>query len=257
MGALFDSHCHLQDPRLAPDLEGVLGRARAAGVTHMVCCGTREEDWGPVLALARGHREVLPMAGLHPWFVDRAAPGWDLRLRAVLTAGGVGLGEFGLDFAPGRPEQGLQEAAFRLQLELARELDLPVSLHCVRAWERFPALLREHGIPAAGAVAHSFSGSAEVAVELQALGLHVSFSAAVARPGSRRGSRAVAAVAPERLLLETDAPDLAPPGDLGDNEPGRLPWIAGEVARMLNRSLEEVAEVTHRNARRVFRRLLP
>lgn len=225
--ATFDTHCHLQDPRFEGRVPELLARAQAAGVTHMVCCATREADWDRVLGLARDHPCVLPMLGLHPWFVPEAQ-GWLDRLRARLRAPRIGIGECGLDFSPGRPGRAGQEAAFEAQVRLAIELDRPLSIHCVRAWGRLLDLLRRTGIPAAGAALHAFSGSTEVAVELQGLGLYLSC------PGS-----SPPAALPTRLLYETDAPGP------GGREPAQLAQTAGP----------EAAQVQE-NARRLFRSLL-
>ena len=243
--AQVDSHCHLQDPRFAGRIPEVVARARAAGVSHMVCCATREADWDQVLELARDHAGVLPMLGLHPWYVQEAAAGWIGRLGERLHASGAGLGACGLDFARGRPGRAAQEAAFEAQLRLANDRDLPVAIHCVRAWGRLTDLLRATGIPAAGAMVHAFSGSAETAAELQRLGLHLSF-------GAGRGRRALAGVAADRILFETDAPW----GGDGDCEPADLTRVA-EAAARLHPEGPELAGLAGRNARNLFRRLLP
>jgi len=248
--ALFDCHCHLQDPALAGRVPELVARARAAGVTHMVCCGTREADWDAVLDLGRAHGGILPMLGLHPWFVAEAAAGWLERLRARLARVRAGLGECGLDFSPGRPGRAAQEAAFGAQLRLAGELELPLAIHCVGAWGRLLALLRAHGLPRAGALVHAYSGSAEVAAELQALGLRLSFGAAAVRPGARVGPRALAAVAPDRLLLESDA------GGRG-GEPAQVPALALAAAAVRGEAPGALAAQVLENARQLFRGLLP
>jgi TatD DNase family protein len=240
--AHFDSHCHLQDPRLAGRVQDVVARAQAAGVSHMVCCATREADWERVLELARAHACVLPMLGLHPWFAAEVAAGWVDRLRARVTASGAGIGECGLDFSRDRAGQ---EAVFLAQLRLARELDLPLSIHCVRAWGRLTALLRATGIPAAGALVHAFSGSRETAAELQGLGLYLSF-------GCTRGEPpALASVASDRLLFETDAP--GGPGE--HREPAQVVQVAGTWARA-RAAGPELAVQVQENARHLFRRWL-
>lgn len=243
---LFDAHCHLQDDRFGGELEAVLRRASEAGVSRMVCCGTREADWDRVLELARGHAEILPMAGLHPWHVDTAAPGWVARLEAAFDAG-AGAGECGLDFSDGRPPRELQESALRIQLALAIRRDLPVSLHCVKAPERLAAILRETGLPAAGGLVHAFSGAPEVALEFQALGLHLSFGRALTLPGAARARASLAAVREDRILFETDSPDLPPAGVAGPNEPANLRLVAEAAARLRPVPAFE-------NARRLFRR---
>lgn len=247
---LFDAHCHLQDARLADVLEVALHRAREAGVERMVCCATREEDWGAVLDLARRHRSVIPMAGLHPWHVAGARDGWPERLEAAFDAG-AGAGEMGLDFSEGRPPRELQEAAFVLQLRLAIARDLPVSLHCVKASDRMLTLLRETGVPAAGGLVHAFSGAPEVALAFQALGLHLSFGGALTRPGAKRAAASFAQVRDDRFLLETDAPDLAPEGVDGPNEPAHLALVAAAAARIRG---GDPGGDAHANAARLFGR---
>jgi len=253
----FDTHCHLQDARFGDDLGSVFLRAREARLTHMVCCGTQEGDWGAVLALSRSHEGILPMLGLHPWYAQAARPDWLENLEALVKNERVGIGECGLDFALENPDRELQEGVFRSQLRLAHEHDRPLSIHCRRAWERLAALAREEGLPRAGAVVHAFSGSAEVARELQALGFHLSFSCSLANPENTRGAKAVVAVADHRLLFETDAPDIPPrhlPGFENGalNEPANLPLVAEAAARLRGSELETLSAVVYENSKRIF-----
>ncbi|BDU73313.1 TatD family hydrolase [Mesoterricola silvestris] len=243
---LFDAHCHLQDARFGAVLEGVLRRAAEAGVTRMVCCGTREEDWDRVLELGR-RPEIIPMAGLHPWYVDSASPTWAARLEAAFDAG-AGAGECGLDFSDGRPPRAAQEAALRVQLDLALRRDLPVSLHCVKAAGRLLQILQETGLPAAGGLVHAFSGAPEVALSFQALGLHLSFGRALTFPGATRARASFEALREDRILFETDSPDLPPCGVEGPNEPAHLARVAAAAPRRVP---------AFENASRLFRRWLP
>lgn len=259
---LVDAHCHLQDPRFAADLEDVVHRARLAGVVAMVTCGTREADWDPVLDLARDHPGVVPMLGLHPWYVDAASPEWALRLEDRLRTSGAGVGECGLDFAAEGADREAQERAFRTQVRLARVLDRPLSVHCRRAWERLAAIAREEGLPAAGALVHAFGGSAETARELQELGFHLSFSCAIAHPENRRAAKVLPEVRADRLLLETDAPDLPPrhlPGwdPEAPNEPAHVRFALEAAARLRGEPVDALQAAVHGNARRLFGRWLP
>lgn len=255
MSAYFDTHCHLQDPLLLPVLPQVLERARAAGVTDFVCCATREEDWEQVLALARDHPRVHPMVGLHPWHVHTAAPGWLERLEALLRTRPAGLGECGLDFRQDQPDRALQEQACAAQVRLAITLDRPLSIHCVRAWEGLVAILETTGVPRAGAVMHAYSGSRELVPALVRLGLHLSFAASAANPAARRAQAALGLVPPDRLLFETDAPALAPPGWEGPNEPAAIVRIAQAAAQV--RGDARVAEQAYANAAALFGGILP
>jgi len=197
MPPLFDAHSHL--PRVGAQEAPMLGRDH-----RRVVCGTCEADWRAVLAHATSHGQVLPMLGLHPWFVREAAPGWEARLEALLRAHRAGVGECGLDFARKDADRAEQEAAFRAQLRLARDLRRPVAMHVVKAWGSLLEILREEGVPAAGALVHAYSGSPETARQLLAMGVFLSFSGDLLKP-DRQGARdALRAASGSQLLLETD-----------------------------------------------------
>lgn len=259
--AFIDVHCHLQDPRLARDLAGVLARAEQAGVKAMVVCGTSESDWERVLDLDRSYPCVVPMLGLHPWHVPTVRTGWEGRLENLLRDSGAGLGECGLDFAVEDCDRDAQVAALRVQLRLARTLEVPLAVHCRKAWESLGRLVREEGLPAAGALLHAFGGSAETAREMQELGFSLAFGCSIAAPQNRRAAQVLPAVRPERLLLETDSPDLPPrhlegwPAD-APNEPAQLPMVAEAAARLRREPQEKVAGLALDNARRMFARWL-
>ncbi len=257
IAAFFDTHCHLQDKRFGPGLDAVIDRALKAGVTHMVTCGTEESDWGAVLELANHRSCVIPLLGLHPWFIQSASPEWCRSLERQVEEHPVGIGECGLDFALAAFDREAQESAFRAQLQLARAANRPISIHCRKAWERLEAILREIGIPEAGAVIHSFSGSTEVALQLQRLGLHISFSCSLANPTNKRASKVVQAISLDHLLFETDAPDIPPrnlpgftEGDL--NEPANIRIVAQAAARLRAQDEDILSKAAYENANRVF-----
>jgi TatD DNase family protein len=257
---LFDSHCHLQDERLGADLDGVVARARAAGVERLVTAGVDEADWPAAAGVARRHAGVSAAYGLHPWFVAGRSPRWLDALRALLAADpSAALGEVGLDRAVEPREDAVQERVFLDQLRLARDLGRPVVVHCRRAWGRMLDLLRAEGPHPPGLVFHSYSGAADLVPALAELGGRFSFSGSITFPANRRGPLAAAAAPADRLLIETDAPDLRPreaadgPGAQGvPNEPSRLPQVLRAVARIRGVAEEELAHVTFENARAVF-----
>lgn len=229
----------------------MIRRAKAVGIEHLVCCGTEPADWTRVLTLAKRHAQVIPMIGLHPWRAAAAPSGWLVLLKQLARQHRVGIGECGLDFAiPG--DRAAQEETLRQHLRLARELNRPVALHCVKAWERFVVVLQEEGLPDAGGLVHSYSGSAEMAVILQDLGLHLSFAGTVARPGNRKAPLTLPLVRPERLLLESDAPDQAL-GAVGLNEPARINRVVQAVARFREESEARVMELAFANGVRLFK----
>ena len=231
MPALFDAHCHLQN--LPPGgAASALDSAREAGVTRVACCATGEDDWEAVLALAEAHREVVPLLGVHPWKAAEARSGWEDRLEALLLDHRAGVGECGLDFARRGMNREAQLDALRRQLRMAVRLGRPVALHCVRAWGPLTQLLRQEGVPPAGAMIHAFNGSLETARALQALGLFLSFRT----PGPELES-----VQRDRLLLESDGPEPAQVAAL---------WAEATTAG------REAAGLAPRNAERFFGALL-
>ncbi|NWJ40338.1 MAG: TatD family hydrolase [Geothrix sp.] len=228
---LFDAHRHLPDT------------GTGSPVQIRVVCGTREADWDAVLAQAATDPHVIPMLGLHPWFVATAAPGWEARLDALLRAHRTGVGECGLDFAREAADRPAQEQAFRLQLRLAHALHRPVAIHAVRAWGRLLDLLREEGVPPAGALVHAFSGSPETVSALQAMGIFLSFSAEGLAPARTKIHEVLRAVPSSHLLLETD--------DGGD-----LERVIATAAVLRGVAAEDLAARTWKNGLRCFKELM-
>lgn len=263
---LWDAHVHVQDEALAGGLDGVLARAAAAGVAAMTCNGTQPSDWDAVAAIARRHPCVRPAYGLHPWNVAAVAgagDGWLADLEARLRADpAASVGEIGLDHAIEPRDDALQEAAFLAQLRLARDLGRPASIHCRRAWGRMPELLAAFGSGGPGWVIHSYSGGAELAPVLAKGDVYFSFSGSVTWSGNRKSHRAAQAVPADRLLVETDSPDILPAGLAAapaegrapPNEPANLPRVLAAVASLRGWSGAEAAEATWANAARVFGR---
>jgi len=213
---VIDAHVHLD---FFDDPEAVVARARAAGVTDFVVPGVSPSQWAAAARFA--HHGV----GLHPEFLGDV----DVQLAAFAAAEDAAfVGECGLDRRiEDRVSLEEQRRALRPQLARAKERDLPVVLHCVHRHGALLELLREHG-PLRGML-HGFTGPAELVREYVELGLHLGVGAAVMRPHAKKARDAVVHIPPERLLLETDAPDQPPPGE-PTNEPAFLPRIAGAVA---------------------------
>ncbi len=256
---LFDAHCHLQDEKLAGDLAGVMARAAAAGVAGAMCCGSAESDWSATLAVAGNFPAVRVSLGLHPWYVAARQPGWLDRLRTLLAAHPrAGIGEIGLDHALEDADLATQEQVFLDQFALSIELQRPASLHCRRAFGRLLELLPRFGAHPAGFVIHSFSGAAELVAPLARRGAYFSFSGSITRSGNRRGHAALRAVPVDRLLIETDAPDLMPviAGGVpdGPNEPAHLVHILRAAAALRAMPEATLAARLWDNAQALFSR---
>ena len=257
---MIDTHCHLDAPAFDGDREAVLARARAAGVTDVVVPSVEPGGWGRLVAFGASHPGVHVALGIHPQALHGLDPAGDDRhladLESLLARGGaVAVGECGLD-GPGAGEGApldRQRAVLRGHLAIARRLGLPVLLHSLRAHDAMLAELTRDGVPSGG-VLHSFSGSAEQVPPFAALGLHFSFAGPVTYEGARKPVAAARAVAADRLLVETDAPDQSPHPLRGTrNEPAHLALVLGALAFAVGTSPVELDRLTSGNARRLLR----
>ncbi len=254
---LVDSHAHLDldDPR---EVEAVLARARAAGVIRIVCVGLWRGpgDFGNALALATADPAFLAATiGVHPHEAARVPePDWEAAEALAGDPRVSAVGETGLDFHYDLSPRDVQEAAFRRSLRTAHRVGKPVVVHVREADEACARALREEGVPAAGGVIHCFTGDAVAARAYLDLGLHVSVAGIVTFKTAEAIRAAVRIVPRDRLLVETDSPYLAPVPYRGKrNEPAHVIETARKVAELWGATLDEVAEVTGENARRLFR----
>lgn len=264
---LFDSHVHLQDEPLASELEAVLQQAAAVGARLFVCNGTGEHDWPRVTALAKQHRQIIPCVGLHPWHAARRSPGWFERLEACLDGQPAGIGEIGLDRWIEPRDEPAQEEVFRRQLELARRRRLPVTIHCVRAWGWLLEVLRSEPPLAGGLLFHAFGGSPELVKLLADMGAYFSFAGNTLDERKQVRRETLPLIPPDRLLLETDAPDLSPPElfrpfSMRDargksrNHPANLGAILEGIAALLGEDPQDLADRVWENSRRFFGSLM-
>jgi TatD DNase family protein len=255
MPILVDTHAHLDDPRLAEDLPGVLDRARGAGVVQVITIATTAASAAAVVGLARAHAGVFAAVGIQPNHIAEAAPeDWPRVVALAAEPRVVAVGETGLDrhwdFTP-FPRQ---QDAFERHLALAHERGLPVVIHCRDCERDVIAQLTGLGRPVRG-VLHSFTGTWDDAQALLDLGLHLSFAGMVTFENKKLDAlRQVAARIPaDRLLVETDSPYLSPHPHRGQsNEPARIALTAARLARVRGVSPDELARSTSANARHLF-----
>lgn len=250
---LVDTHCHLDRAPLAEQVEAVLGRARAAGVARCLTIGTSVASSRAAVALAGRHPSVRCAVGIHP---NDAAEATEEALREIDTLADdpsvAAIGEVGLDFYRHDVPAEVQARVFRRFVALARRRRLPLAIHCRDAHEALLAILREQPAPVQG-VLHCASGPAAFLEAAVALGLHVSFAGNVTFPNAAALRALVPLVPEDRLLLETDAPFLAPQPVRGQaNEPAHVAHTAAAVARLRGVSVEALGQATSRNARALF-----
>jgi TatD DNase family protein len=250
--ALVDSHAHLADERLLPDVDDVVERAAAAGVTTVVTIATKAADAEVVVGLAERLPGVYATAGIHPHYASTAS---DEALAAVRARLGhprvVAVGETGLDYHYDHAPREAQRQSFVRHLEMSRESGLPAIVHAREADDDLRALLRECGAGTTG-VLHSFSSGRALLEDALALGWYASFSGMITY---RRyeGHDFVRMVPAERILVETDAPYLAPVPHRGrTNEPAYVVHVAAKAAEIRGEDPDAFAVRSTANARRFF-----
>ena len=252
---LIDSHCHLDFPDFSAELEAVVARARAAGIARMVTISTRVHRHAEVLAIAEQFADVFCSVGTHPHYArqeaDVTAADLVARTRHPKV---VAIGEAGLDYHYDNSPRVAQERGFRTHIRAARESGLPLVIHTREADADTARILEEEtGQGAFPAVLHCFTGGRDLAQRAVALGLFISFTGILTFKNST-ALRAIAAELPaDRILIETDAPYLAPGRFRGKrNEPAYVVEVAKVLAECRGVSFDEIARQTSDNFFRLF-----
>ncbi len=254
-------HLHLQEAVLEGNLPSVLRRAGEAGVSYFLCNGSAPGDWPDVLRLAQSHAAIIPCFGLHPWYVESRPADWAATLEAFLDKIPSGVGEIGLDrWKEPRDEAG-QRAVFLEQLDLARQKNRPVMIHCLRAWGDLEEILRREKPLPAGFLLHAFGGPANLIPRFVRLGGYFSFAGNILDRAREKLRLALRTVPEDRLLLETDSPDFPPLHSTGAlliptaggkpaNQPANLGLILRAAADIRGVCPDELAQSLWENSRR-------
>jgi TatD DNase family protein len=255
--SLVDSHCHLDDPQFDPDREAVVERALAAGVTRMLAVGTGDgpPDLEAGIRLAEAYEPVLATVGVHPHDARQVEADTWTRMEELLGHPKVvAVGEIGLDYHYDKSPRDQQRAAFIEQMRIARQARKPIVIHTREAWEDTWRLLEEHW--EGGGIMHCFSGGPAEARRALDMGFYLAFGGVVTFPKAERVRQAALMTPLDRLLIETDAPYLAPVPLRGKtNEPSFVPHVAAKIAELRNISLAQVAETCSDNTVRLFKGL--
>ncbi|RMF00912.1 MAG: TatD family deoxyribonuclease [Chloroflexi bacterium] len=253
---LIDSHCHLIFDAFADDLPDVLARAAQAGVSAFINPGTNLGDSRQIVTMSDAVENLYAAVGVHPNDAAGFGPAALEQLRELAAHPNVvAIGEIGLDYYWDKTPRPVQQRAFEQQLALAVELDLPVIIHQRDSAADTMAILRDWGAGGnhPGLVLHSFSGDVPMAEEAVSLGFYIGISGPVTFKNSRALPDVVAAVPPDRLLVETDAPFLSPHPFRGKrNEPARVQIIAKKMAELRGLSPESMAQHLTANTVRLF-----
>ncbi|MDD5491213.1 MAG: TatD family hydrolase [bacterium] len=249
----MDTHAHLQDQVFRPDQGSVIKRAFTAGVHQIIIVGYDYLSSQEAVALAARQERVFAAVGIHPH--DAAA--WQEDTGLLLSALGrrkkvVAIGEIGLDYYRDLSPREIQKKVFAAQLEVARKISLPVIIHSRDAGDEILGFIKD--FPGLTGVVHCFSGTLLAARKLIEMGWYIGITGAVTFPKAATLHEVVRSVPLERLLLETDAPYLAPQSHRGQrNEPGYLGEIATAIAALKNIEVSVVAEQTTANAKKLFK----
>ena len=252
---LIDHHCHLDFPDFAADLEGVVARAQAAGVAAMVTISTRMRRFHQILAVAERFPNVYCSVGTHP---HNAHEELDIGTAEIVRMSAhpkvVAIGEAGLDYHYKHSTPEAQAQGFRNHIAAARETGLPLEIHTREAdADTLKILEEEHAKGAFPAILHCFTGGRELAMRAVDLGLYVSFSGVVTFKKTEALREIARDVPLDRILLETDAPFLAPSPYRGKtNEPSYVVHTATALAEIRGTSLDEIARATTDNFFRLF-----
>ena len=252
---VVDTHCHLYVPPLGDDVPGVAAAARARGVNRVVVPGVDPATSAIACALASQMPDFASAAvGWHPQFVRDDEVDEDALMALARRPGVVAIGEIGLDGEVEAPAADVQERRLRAQLRVARKAGLPVLLHCRRAFTRLTEILREEFADGPGGILHAWAGSAESLRDLLPFGLCLGVAGTATRPHNTRVRALVAALPPDRIVVETDAPYIASLRHAkGASEPADAADVCATIAELHGISFDEAARITTENARRVLR----
>ncbi|MDB5696402.1 MAG: LuxR family transcriptional regulator [Sphingomonas bacterium] len=257
---LADSHCHLNYKGIAEEQQAVLSRARARGVTAMLNIATRESEWDAVLATAEREADVWATVGIHPHEADQH-PHIDTAklIERTRHARVVGIGESGLDYHYDHSDRGRQQASFRAHLAACRETGLPIVVHSRDAEDdTFGILKEELGQGSFPGVIHCFTGTRAFADKALALGFYISISGIVTFKSARDIQETAARLPLDRLLIETDAPFLAPVPHRGrTGEPAFVADTAAFLSNLRGEAVNDLMAATYRNFRTLFAKTGP
>ena len=251
---LFDTHAHLDFSRFGEDREKVMERALEAGVKYIVNAGADISSSKHAIKIAKSYRGIFASAGMHPHEASR----YDLDTASELKSlteekEVVAIGETGLDFHYDNSPREDQRQAFRSQLRIARELEMPVIIHSREAEEDTLEILDDEWNAPEKAVVHCFSSSSDMAEELISRGYLLGFTGLITFGGLDWLRSIVSRVPLDKILIETDSPYMSPEPKRGErNEPARVKFVAEEVASCHDIDLNEAARITTRNGLRLF-----
>jgi TatD DNase family protein len=251
---LFDTHAHLNAIQYEEDIVEVIQRAKSENVTHIVVVGFDQDTIKRAMELTDQYDMIYAAVGWHP--VD-AIDMTDDDLKWIKELAShpkvVAIGEMGLDYYWDKSPKDVQKEVFRKQIQLAREVKLPIIIHNREATEDVIKILQEEKASEVGGIMHCFTGSLEVAKQCMDMNFYISFGGPVTFKNAKKPKEVAAEIPMDRLLIETDCPYLTPHPFRGKrNEPSYVKYVAEQIATLKEVSVEEIARKTSDNAMRLF-----
>lgn len=249
-----DSHCHLDFPDLADNLDELLRKMEENQVTHALCVSVNLTDFPRVLALAEAHDNLFASVGVHPDYENQQEPDADQLVQLANHPKVIAIGETGLDYYRLTGDLEWQRERFRQHIRAARKCNKPLIIHTRSAANDTLRIMREEGADQIGGVMHCFTESWEVAQQAIEMNFYISFSGIVTFKNAA-ALKDVARKAPlDRMLIETDSPYLAPVPYRGKlNQPAFVKHVAEEIARLRTENLDEIAAITTANFFKLFK----
>ncbi len=251
---LFDTHCHLNVDAFEDDLEETINRAKEAGVGRFAVVGFDAPTIEKSLLLSSEYPEIYSIIGWHPTEAGTYTEEVQESLIGLLQKEKViAMGEMGLDFHWNTSPAAVQEKVFRQQIAVAKNMQLPITIHMRDAIEDTYRVLREENVSEIGGIMHSYSGDVEYMQKFLDLGMHISLSGVVTFKKASEVHDVAKAVPLDRLLIETDSPYLAPMPYRGKrNEPSYVKYVCERIAELRGMDPKEVERITTENANRLF-----
>lgn len=251
---LFDTHVHLNAEQFNDDLQEVIDRAVAEGVTNMVVVGFDEVTIKKAIELSEEYDFIHASVGWHPVdAIDMTPEHLDWLKELANHPKVVALGEMGLDYYWDKSPKEIQKEVFRKQIRLAREVKLPIIIHNRDATADIVEILKEENAGEVGGIMHCYSGSVETALECIDMNFYISLGGPVTFKNAKKPKEVAESIPLDRLLVETDCPYLTPHPYRGKrNEPAYVKLVAEEIAGLKGLSFEEIAEATTQNAKKLF-----
>ena len=250
---LIDTHAHLDDPKFESDRDEAIKRAKDAGLENIITVGTWQKghDLKPVIELAERYDFVYAVLGVHPHDAGDAGEDAFNEIKELSAHSKViAIGETGLDYHYEHSPKNIQKTVFIKHIQLAREINLPLTIHSREAQDDTLDILKEEGVRDIGGVLHCFSGSYEMAKKCLDMGLYLSFTGVVTFPKASNIHEIARKIPIEKLLVETDCPYLAPEPHRGKrNEPSFIVETAKKIAEVKGLSYADVARITTLNAK--------